>query len=265
MSLTETNDLFPRIWDAWTTLVIAVGTILLVGVGFVLTERALTTVVDVAGVGPLGWMLYFGIGWAGLGLGATYGYLRIMDNADKFTLELPSGGGRRLLGGLLGAVIAVFTAGAIGVALDIVPATPFGFLTSYVYSVPGGSLESWPALVGGMLFTMVLLAVFVGPAIAAVTHGIIQNAVRDVASPQVAIGATAFFLAVFLGGGVVPLGIGSFLLAVGLATVSGYAYHRTKNLVIPMCIYGLTAALGLVVTMLPMILDLSAEFGTSLP
>lgn len=265
MQLTGTNSWFPRLREAWATLTIAFGTVLLVGMGFLLTEHALTTVVDVAAVGPLGWILYFGVGWAGLGLGATYGYLRITDRGDKFTIELPTGDGRTLLGGLLSAVTTVFAAGAVGVVLNIVPATPFGFLTSYVYSVPGGSLESWPALVGGMLFTTVLLAIFVGPAIAAVMHGIIQNAVRDLTSPQVAIGTTAFLLAVFLGGGVVTLGIGSFLLAVGLATVCGYAYHRTDNLVIPICVYGLTAALGFVVTMLPMILDLYAEFGTTLP
>lgn len=267
MEITGQNQWFPRVWTTWKTLAVAVGRVLVIGLGISLAEMALHSLFGRGSeIGYLGWTLFFTIVWGGVGIGGTYAYLRVADLDASFVVNRPDKTATRLLGVLLVFIVAIFAAGAVGIWFGLAPARSFGFLAFAVEALPGSSLDSWPTYLVGLLFMMALLGAFVGPAIAALTHGVLQNAVQDVASPSVGVLLAAGLLATYTAARTSgTASVGLFIMVLLIGCVTGYTYERTKNLLVPMVTYGVASALGLLAISLPMIFDLYSEFGTGLP
>lgn len=267
MEISDRNQWFPRVWTTWKTIALAVGSVLVIGLGISLAETALHSLFGRGSeIGYLGWTLFFTIVWGGVGIGGAYTYLGVADLDASFVVRRPDEPTTRLLGSLVVFVATIFAAGAVGIWLDLVSARSFGFLTFAVAALPGASLDSWPTYLDGLVFMLILLGAFVGPAVAALTHGVLQNALREVASPGVGILFAAGLLATYTAArtsGTASVGLFIVVLLIGCST--GYAYERTKNLLVPMITYGVGSALGLLAISLPMIFDLYTEFGTNLP
>lgn len=267
METADGNQSFPRVLVAWKTIALAVGSVLVIGLSISLAETALHSLSGRGNeIGYLGWTLFFTIVWGGGGIGGTYLYLRVAELDDSFCVNPPDKTATRLLGVLLVFIVTMFAAGAAGIWFDLVPARSFGFLTFAVDALPGSTLKSWPSYLKGLIFTMVLLGAFVGPAVAALTHGVLQNAVRDVASPGAGVLLAAGLLATYTAARTSgTASVGLFIVVLLIGCVTGLTYERTKNLLVPMITYGVASALGLLAISLPMIFDLYSEFGTSLP
>lgn len=267
MAVAETSYWFPRLWSAWKTSILALISIFAIVACVSLAQSTLHSTFGRGDeISYVGWTVFFMLVWGGLGIGGTYAYLRVASVDASFVVDRLNKETARILGGLIALITGVFSIGAVGIWTGIVSGRPFAFLVTAVGAVPGTTLESWPAFFSGILFMMVLLALFVGPAVAALTHGILQNTIRDVTTPCAGIGMATLLLAVLVAvrtSGEVS--VGAFLVACMIGVATGSAYERTNNLLIPMVAYGVTAALSLAVMSLPMILDLYATFGATLP
>lgn len=110
-----------------------------------------------------------------------------------------------------------------------------------------------------------LFGVFVGPAVAAQIHGVLQTTIREVATPEIGIGGTALCVAVVLTMRTSGLTLGAFLLAAVIVAGAGYVYERTENLLAPMVAYGLAAVFGAMFVLLPMATGFYSTFGATLP
>ena len=250
MAVTERTDWFPRVWETWKTLLGAVATLLAVGGGISLAEWALTA--TNATLGTVGWVVFFATVWAGLGIGGAYLYLRATDLGAQFRVSRPQGEEVRLIGALILLVVGVFTVSALAVWAGVLPERSFMFVTAFVGPTPGASLDSWTPFLLETLFTLALFGVFVGPAVAAQVHGVLQTTIREVATPEAGIGGTALCLAVVLGVGTSGSSLGAFLLAAVIVAGAGYVYEQTENLLAPMVAYGLAAVFGAILVLLPM-------------
>lgn len=268
MESIETNNWYPRLWGAWKTGLVAVVTVLLVGMGITLAERVLLITLGRNDIGYLGWIAFFACVWGGLGIGSSYFYLRSANVDASFKVARPTRMNIPLMGALLSLVVGIFTLGAIvlWVWTDAVPGHPFAFLGTVIGAFPGGTLESWSQYFESLAFMAMLLALFVGPAIAVQIHGVIQNTVTEIATPEVGIIVATMSLAVPLAVGAAGTpSIGTFLIVSMIVAASGYVYERTGNLFIPIVAYGVAAGLGLLVTSLPLVQSLYETFGTTLP
>ena len=265
MAVTERTDWFPRIWETWKTLLGAVATVLAVGGGISLAEWVLTATNANATLGTVGWIVFFATVWPGLGIGGTYLYLRAADLGAQFRVGRPQDEAKRLIGALILLVVGVFAAGAFTVWAGVLPERSFMFVTAFVGPTPGASLENWTLFLLETLFTVTLLGVFVGPAVAAQVHGVLQTTIREVATPGSGIVGAALCMAVVLGVGNSGVSLGAFLLAAVIVAGTGYVYERTENLLAPMVAYGLAAVFGAILVLLPTAMSFYSTFGTALP
>jgi hypothetical protein len=261
MAVADTAQWFPRVWHRWKTGVVGVSSALAVILIITLAESKLPAVVG--GTGYLGWAAGYAAVWGLLGVGSVSGFLRFGPVNASFVVTRPGRACRRILGGLLTAVVAVFLAGVAGIWAGIVSGRPFGFLGAVMYAVPQPGFGSWTAFLTGFGFVATLMAVFVGPAVGALAHGVLQTTGREVVTPVTGIVAATAGVTMYLY--VATADVTLLPVAAVICAGAGYGYERTGNLAVPMVLYGLASGLGVIVMALPTILSLYAEFGTTLP
>ncbi len=115
-----------------------------------------------------------------------------------------------------------------------------------------------------VLFVALLSGLLVGPAAAAVFHGVFQDSLARVAHPAVAVGGTALVAAVVLERSAFISTV-TFNEAFGAITVFAfvlavaYAYRETDNLLVAMAAYGLFNVLSLLLAWLSLLARLHAK------
>lgn len=114
-----------------------------------------------------------------------------------------------------------------------------------------------------VLWVALLAGTVVGPAIAAVVHGVLQDTLARVTRPEVAVGATALLATILIENSafssilttheaVSAVIVGAFVLGVAVA------YRTTENLRVAMAAYGLFNALAVVIAWVDLMASLYA-------
>lgn len=180
------------------------------------------------------------------GLGVTYIYLTSVHSGPdrRFVVKWPDRDGLRLLIGLT-AVVPILLGGStllLGIASEVW-LVPVLIVSVFLKIGPGYTGLSHP---GAITLAVTLVTLVVGPALGALFHGVLQNALRrtDAAlgttAKRIAIGGTALVVGVIGASGPISL-----LLLVAIAATVGSAYERTGNLVVPMVAYAAVNAVSL--------------------
>jgi hypothetical protein len=158
---------------------------------------------------------------------------------------------------MLLALLTISALGILNAFIGVFEQDILIFLLTLGGPGPGGTLESLGGLVGGTAFGALLVAVLFGPAIAAVTHGVLQRSLADTFGTTPAIYTTATSVAVVVAFGFsagFPVGfesVGTFVVAFLFMLTAATAFADTERLAVPIVGYGLLAGLSVVLAVLP--------------
>lgn len=257
MNADATVDRFPLSWRACWGVALGVWTVVLAGLGMASVTRGFlrlrwTDAVALSGASAYAaWVLEYALVSGVLGVGVTYAYLRARTLDAAFVVSVPEGADARLLSGLVALVAGLTVVDDVLAPLVGGPSAS-GFLAPFSMSGPApvASLESELAAVVGTVFLAGLAFTLVGPGVAALVHGVLQNTLQDAASPRTAVWATALLFAGYRtateSGAFVAAAV-TFALYTLFAAAVGTAYERSGNLLLPMVAYGLLTATSLLV------------------
>lgn len=232
--------------------VTAVGFIVLI-LGGATAESVAPILVDGVGSPVVALALLYpvvSVGYLVVGLGGADAYLRLRSLERGFAIEWPRGDAARWLAVAAGAAVVVVGGGAL---LDGVVAAPRVFRLemypdTYLTMSPL-PLYAPDQYVASMSLATVVVAAVAAPSVAALVHGVLQNALRHSVPPRAAVVATALTFAVTASEDD-PLGMG---LLVVYGAVAAYAYERSGNLAVPMAAWATVSLLTLVVETLAIV------------
>lgn len=256
-SLDRDGVVWIRRWRA----MIGVWLVGLAAIGMALTtEASLALRAAVALEPPLAhgaWLAEYLVASGVFGVGTAVLYTRVWARRPGVGLRRLRGEDLRPLGLAVLLPLATVAAGALASRLTAslggfgggsVDGGAVSLLAFYNVAGPAplASVASWPGWALDTAFVVAIVAVLVGPGIAALTHGVFQTALREVLGARAAIAGTALGFAayrVLIGLGEGPLELaGTVLLLAGFVAAAGWLYERSGNLVVPMASYGLLAA-----------------------
>jgi hypothetical protein len=244
---------------AWKRSLIAVGTVLAISGGIVLAQEILPHPIrDRDGLlYYLGWPLYFLLVWGGIGIGGTFVYTKAYGDENIWGVPSLEELQNRYVASMLLALVTIAALGTLNAFVDVFEQDILTFRLGFVGPVPVGTLESVGGLVVGTAFGVSLVTLLFGPAVAAVTHGVLQRSLADVFGTTPAIYSTATSVAVVVAFGFhagFPVGfesLATFVVAFLFVLTAATAFADTERLAVPVVGYGLLAGISFVLTVLP--------------
>jgi len=244
---------------AWKRSLIAVGTVLAIGGGIVLAQEILPHPIrDRDGLlYYLGWPLYFLLVWGGIGIGGTFVYSKAYGDENIWGVPSLDELQNRYVASMLLALVTIAALGTLNAFAGVFEQDILTFLLTFGGPGPVGTLESLGGLVMGTAFGALLVALLFGPAVAAVTHGVLQRSLADAYGTAPAIYSTATSVAVAVAFGFsagIPVGfesVATFIVAFLFVWTAATAFADTDRLAVPIVGYGLLAGISFVLTVLP--------------
>lgn len=263
MATSESGGAFGLVPAAWFEPVVGLWTVLLAALGTTLVLAGASEL-----LAPLGHATWAAlviaavvgtIAHGGFGVALAYGYRRYRGFEPRFELERFGRAEWRWLAGLGAAGLAAM--GLVGIWSALLghsdglvapllglgsPVLPSGMEGLQITLTGANEILGAAPLVGFVaLYGLVLL----GPAAAALFHGVLQDTLARATHPAVAVGATALTATVFLehSAFVSMLTVHEALEAVvafAFVLAVAVAYRRRENLVLAMAAYGLFNALA---------------------
>jgi len=243
----------------WKRSLIAVGAILAIGGGIVLAQEIIPQPIrDRDGLlYYLGWPLYFLLVWGGLGIGGTFIYSKAQGDDNIWGVPSVDELKNRYVASMLLALVTISVFGILNAFVGVFEQDILTFLLRLVGPGPAGTLESLGGLVVGTAFGALLVALLFGPAVAAVTHGVLQRSLADAFGTTPAIYSTATSVAVVVAFGFhagIPVGfesVATFVVAFLIVLTAATAFADTERLAVPIVGYGLLAGVSVVLAVLP--------------
>jgi hypothetical protein len=244
---------------AWKRSLIAVGAVLAIGGGIVLAQEIMPHQIR-GGDGfsyYLGWTSYFILVWGGIGIGGTFIYSNAQEDETNWGVPSVDELKNRYVAYMLLALLTISVLGMINAFISVFEQDILTFLLPLVGPVPAGTLESLRRLVGGTAYQVLLVALLFGPAVAAVTHGVLQRSLAEAFGTTTAIYSTAMSVAVVAAVGFtagVPLGfesVGTFVVAFLFVFTAATAFADTDRIALPIIGYGLLAGVSSILAVLP--------------
>lgn len=244
---------------AWKRSLIAVGAVLAIGGGIVLAQEIMPHQIR-GGDGfvyYLGWTLYFILVWGGIGIGGTFIYSNAQGAENIWGAPSFDELTNRYVAAMLLALLTISVLGIVNAFISVFEQDILTVLLPLVGPVPAGTLESPRGLVVGTGFQVLLVALLFGPAVAAVTHGVLQSSFADAFGTTPAIYSTATSVAVVVAFGFtagVPLRFetaGTFVVAFLFVFTAATAFADTDRIALPIIGYGLLAGVSSILAVLP--------------
>ena len=252
MADTRSSDLFALVPEEWFEPVVGLWVVVIALAGTELTLTGAEPVLapfggSAAGV-TLGMTVTMVLTYGLFAFGLTYVYLEGRKGGPGFALDLADRAAWRWIAGLgLLALVLLVVVGAwhtMGTRGDLFRILPSAIVFGSPL-IPAG----WSGFAGlhWLLFWLLTIGL-VGPAVGAVFHGVLQNALARVAPPAVALGgpalATALTVVYFTYPSVIltpplPRTFAIAFVTFAFALAVGAAYRRTDNLLVPLAAYGL--------------------------
>jgi hypothetical protein len=158
---------------------------------------------------------------------------------------------------MLLALVTISVFGILNAFVGVFEQDILTFLLTFGGPGPVGTLESLGGLVVGTAFGALMLALLLGPAVGAVTHGVLQRSLADAFGTAPAIYSTATSVAVVVAFGFsagIPFGfesVATFVVAFLFVLTAATAFADTERLAVPIIGYGLLAGVSFVLTVLP--------------
>jgi hypothetical protein len=244
---------------AWKRSLIAVGTVLAIGGGIVLAQEILPHPIrDRDGLlYYLGWPLYFLLVWGGIGIGGTWVYSKAHGDENIWGVPSLDELQNRYVASMLLALVTIAALGTLNAFAGVFEQDILTFLLTLGGPGPVGTLESLGGLVMGTAFGALLVALLFGPAVAAVTHGVLQRSLADAFGTAPAIYSIATSVAVVVAFGFsagISVGfetVGIFVVAFLFVLTAAAAFADTERLAVPIVGYGLLAGVSFVLSVLP--------------
>lgn len=264
MSSSQSRRVFDAVPGYWFEPVVALWVVVLAGVGIQVTLGLGQQLLGPLGAAP--WaavpivVLVAAVAYVVFGFGLTLQYRSYRGFEPHVGGEPFDAVAWRWLAGLGVLAPALMVLGGLAsgpgyVATQVLgfdlPAAPEG-MTGLTLGLTGVNemLNQAPVV----LVVAVLAGVLVGPAVGAVFHGVLQDAIASVAPPVVAVAATAILTTAVLASGTVTSA--TTLVVFGFVLAVASAYRATENLAVPMAAYGVFNALALVLAWLDVLVSL---------
>lgn len=265
----------PRAWfepvvGLWVTLLAVLGTHLALVTG--------TRLLGPLGTAPWAAILVTiataAVAYGVFGFGVTHAYRVYRDDLPEYVLEPLDREERRWVGSLgVAGVIAMVLGGAWSTVLGHPTELVATLIAIGPVPFPDGitgmglGLTGVNEIVNGapvVLFTALLGGILLGPAAAALFHGVLQDTVASIGSTSVSVIATAIVAAALVEtsavGGYTSLHEAlNAVVVFGFVLGAAYAYRETGNLLVPMAAYGVFDVLAALLGWLSILASLYAK------
>ncbi|PSP68208.1 hypothetical protein BRC85_03445 [Halobacteriales archaeon QS_1_69_70] len=243
----------------WKQSLIAIGTVLAIGGGIMLAQEIIPHPIRGRDgfLYYLGWPLYFILVWGGIGIGGTFVYTKAYGDENIWGVPSLDELQNRYVASMLLALVTMAALGTLNAFVGVFEQDILTFVLTFGGPAPVGTLESLSGLVVGTAFGVLMVALLFGPAVAAVTHGVLQRSLADVFGTAPAIYSTATSVAVVVAFGFsagIPVGfesVATFIVGFLFVLTTAMAFADTERLAVPIIGYGLLAGISFVLRVLP--------------